>query len=82
MEVFWRTFGWFTLVWFVSTGVMLIVLQTMLPYAWKQLRAQPPHGPGWAYTLWYRRSQLYGAIVTLALLFGGIAALIYLSTGG
>jgi hypothetical protein len=80
MEVLWITFGWFTLVWFVSTGLMLIVLQALLPYAWNQLRAQPPRGPDWAYTLWYQRSQVYGAIVTLALVFGAIAALTYLLT--
>ncbi len=80
MELFWMTFGWFSLVWFVSTGLMLIVLQVLLPQAWNQLRAQPPHGPKWAYRLWYQRSQVYGAIVTLALVLGSIAALTFLLT--
>jgi hypothetical protein len=81
MEIFWRTFGWFTLIWFVSTGLMLIVLQALLPYAWEQIRTQPPHGPAWAHALWYRRSEVYGTIVTIALLLGALAALTYLLNG-
>lgn len=78
MDLFWRTFGWFSLVWFTTTGLLLILLQALLPLAWQQIRAQPPHGPAWAHTLWYQRGRIYGTIVLLALVAGIVAALLFL----
>ncbi len=77
-DLFWKTFGWFTLVWFVSSGAMVILVQFLLPRAWEQIRANPPHGPRWAYSLWYRRERLYGAMMLLALALGTLAAGIFL----
>jgi hypothetical protein len=77
-ELLWRTFGWFTLVWFVSAGLFVIVMQFLLPLAWKEIRANPPSGPEWAHMLWYRRERVYGALMSLALALGTLAAALFL----
>lgn len=80
LEHFWRAVGWLGLVWFASAGTMVILAQFFLPRAWEAIRAHPPHGPGWAYALWYRRSHVYGAMMILALLLGVLAAGLFLVT--
>ena len=77
-EQMWRTIGWFTLVWFASAGVGVIVLQFFLPRAWEAIRAHPPHGPDWARTLWYDRRRVYGGVMAASLALGGVAALLSL----
>lgn len=66
--------AWFGMIWFASSGLLVIIMQALLPRAWKQIRAQPPHGPDWAYNLWYERSRVYGGIMTISLGLGLIAA--------
>lgn len=70
--------SWFAMVWFASAALMLIVVQALLPRAWEQVRAHPPHGPQWAYALWYKRERVYGALMGVSLLLGALAALIFL----
>ena len=65
--------SWFGLVWCASSGLLVILMQALLPHAWKQIRAQPPHGPDWAYNLWYERNRVYGGIMTISLLLGLLA---------
>lgn len=77
-ELFWRAFGWLTMVWFVSAALFVILMQLFLPLAWKELRARPPHGSGWAHTLWYQRSRVYGALMALAFGLGLLAAALFL----
>lgn len=77
-EIFWKAIGWFTLVWFAAAGTMVILTQFLLPRAWEAIRAHPPHGPAWAHALWYRRAQVYGTMMGLALALGALAATIYL----
>ena len=48
----------------------------------EQIRANPPYGPNWAHTLWYRRARVYGTLMVLALAAGTLAALLYLLNGG
>lgn len=81
IERLWIVFAWFSMTWFASTVVSLLVLQFLLPAAWNQIRANPPHGPAWAHTLWYDRERVYGTIVTLCLLLGVIAGLLYFFIG-
>ncbi len=80
-ELFWKAFGWFMLVWWVSAGLFVIVMQFFLPRAWEQIRAHPPHGPPWAHALWYRRGRVYGVLMAVSLLLGALAAAIYLLSG-
>ncbi len=77
-ELFWQTFGWFTLVWFTSAGLFIILMQFLLPRAWKQIQSHPPHGPAWAHRLWYRRERVYGTFMALALALGAAAAALFL----
>ncbi len=65
--------AWFGLVWFASSALLVIIMQALLPRAWKQIRAQPPHGPDWAYNLWYERNRVYGGIMAVSLGFGLLA---------
>lgn len=65
--------AWFGLVWFASSGLLVIIMQALLPRAWKQIRAQPPHGPDWAYNLWYERNRVYGGMMTISLGLGLLA---------
>ena len=74
IETLWKAFGWFWLGWWVSAGLMVLLLQLLLPRAWEAIRAAPPHGPAWAQTLWYGRTRVYGGIMALALLIGALAA--------
>lgn len=78
-DVFWRAFGWFGMVWFTSAALFVISMQFLLPRAWNQIRARPPHGPGWAHTLWYRRRQVYGFMMTLSVALGIGAAALFLA---
>lgn len=73
--------GWFSMVWFASAALFVIVAQAFLPRAWKAIRAHPPHGPDWARTLWYRRAALYGWLMALAVALGIVAAALYLLLG-
>ena len=70
--------SWFSMVWFATTGILLIITQALLPRAWEAIRANPPHGPGWAHSLWYGRSKVYARISIFAITLGIIAALLYL----
>jgi hypothetical protein len=76
-ELFWGAFGRFGLVWFATSGLFVILVQALLPRAWDAIRANPPHGPDWAYTLWYRRSTVYGGLMALSLLLAALATLLY-----
>jgi hypothetical protein len=72
------TLSWFAMVWFVSTGISLIVLQLLLPLAWSQIRANPPKGAGWAHALWYERQRIYTIVLFACVLLGLLAAGVYL----
>ncbi|MGB0388351.1 MAG: hypothetical protein ACPGWR_26325 [Ardenticatenaceae bacterium] len=65
--------SWFGLVWFATSALLVIMMQALLPSAWKQIRARPPHGPGLANALWNHRSRVYGTIMTLSLALGVMA---------
>lgn len=73
-ELFWRTFGWGSMVWFATTAILIILAQLFLPMAWKLVRANPPHGPAWAHALWYGRTRVFGGIVLFGMLMGALAA--------
>jgi hypothetical protein len=77
-ETFWRVFAWFSLPWFAFAALSVIVVQGLLPRAWEAIRANPPHGPNWAHTLWTKRAQVYGALMALSLLVGALFGLLAL----
>lgn len=70
----WQLVAWFALGWFVSAGLMALLMQLLLPRAWDAIRAAPPRGPGWANSLWYGREKIYGGVMALALLIGVLTA--------
>jgi nitrate/nitrite transporter NarK len=79
-ELFWKTISWFWMVWFVSAGIFVILVQFLLPQARRRIRAHPPRGPAWAYSLWYNQARVYGALMALSIALGLIAAAIFLVT--
>lgn len=73
--------SWFSMVWFATTGILLIITQALLPRAWEAIRTNPPHGPSWAHNLWYGRTSVYAGISIFSITLGLIAAILYLLIG-
>ena len=70
--------SWFALVWFASSGLLLIMMQALLPRGWEQIRARPPSArPGWAYALWSRQREVYGGVMFLAFMIGVVVSILY-----